>query len=333
VSSVHDILSQEEIDLLIQAATAPKMDQDVELIMDATPSQTYDFSKPNKFTKDHIRGLQRIHEQFCRTYAGLMSAKLRARLELSVSSITQLTFGDYVRSLPNPSVLSMFEVSPLQGTIVIQFTPEIAFVLHDRLCGGPGRLPERTRSLTDIEIAVFRKQVLHAINNLLADAWTDVHPLQFNLAGIENNPQFLQIASDRDVVALVTLSFKLNELQDMVTICLPYRTLEPVMGSLTQARMFESLQAPDPAQIERLKAKVRSAVVPVEVELGSAVVTVQDLLDLDVGDVIVLDRTRNETIDVRIGSLNKFKATPGRIGDKFGVVITAVCQGQGGEGE
>ena len=120
---MHDILSQEEIDLLIQAATAPKMDQDVELIMDATPSQTFVFSKPNKFTKDHIRGLQRIHEQFCRTYAGLMSAKLRARLELSVSSITQLTFGDYVRSLPNPSVLSMVEVSPLQGTIVIQFTP------------------------------------------------------------------------------------------------------------------------------------------------------------------------------------------------------------------
>ena len=194
------------------------------------------------------------------------------------------------------------------------------------------RLPERTRSLTDIEIAVFRKQVLHA-STTSRRCLDRCASSQFNLAGIENNPQFLQIASDRDVVALVTLSFKLNELQDMVTICLPYRTLEPVMGSLTQARMFESLQAPDPAQIERLKAKVRSAVVPVEVELGSAVVTVQDLLDLDVGDVIVLDRTRNETIDVRIGSLNKFKATPGRIGDKFGVVITAVCQGQGGEGE
>lgn len=330
---MHDILSQEEIDLLIQAATAPKVDQDVELMIDTSDAPTYDFSKPNKFTKDHIRGLQRIHEQFCRTYAGLMSAKLRSRLELSVSSITQLTFGDYVRSLPNPSVLSIFEVQPLQGTIVIQFSPEIAFVLHDRLCGGPGRLPERTRGLTDIEIAVFRKQVLYSINNLLADAWSEVHGLQFNLAGIESNPQFLQIASDRDVVGVVTLNFKLNELQDMITICLPYRTLESVMGSLTQARMFESLRPPDPAQIERLKAKVRSAVVPVEVELGSAVVTVQDLLDLDVGDVIVLDRTRNETIDVKIGSLTKFKATPGRIGDTFGVVITSVCHSQGGEDE
>jgi len=333
VSSVHDILSQEEIDLLIQAATAPKHEQDVGLALDAAQTQAYDFSKPNKFAKEHVRGLQRIHEQFCRTYAGLMSAKLRSRLDLNVSSITQLTFGDYVRSLPNPSVLSIFEVSPLDGTIVIQFTPEIAFVLHDRLCGGPGRLPERTRGLTDIEVAVFRKQVLYSINALLADAWTDVQPLQFDLAGIESNPQFLQIASDRDVVAVVTLNFKLNELQDMITICLPFRTLEPVMSKLTQARMFESLRPPDPAQIERLKAKVRSAVVPVEVELGSAVVTVQDLLDLDVGDVILLDRTRNEMIDVKIGTLTKFKATPGRIGNKFGVVITAVCHGQGGDGE
>ena len=287
------------------------MDQDVELIMDATPSQTYDFSVNRTSLRKTISVFAAHSRAVLPDACGFNVRQTPSRLECKFHM--QLTFGDYVRSLPNPSVLSMFEVSPLQGTIVIQFTPEIAFVLHDRLCGGPGRLPERTRSLTDIEIAVFRKQVLHAINNLLADAWTDVHPLQFNLAGIENNPQFLQIASDRDVVALVTLSFKLNELQDMVTICLPYRTLEPVMGSLTQARMFESLQAPDPAQIERLKAKVRSAVVPVEVELGSAVVTVQDLLDLDVGDVIVLDRTRNETIDVRIGSLNKFKATPGRI--------------------
>jgi len=148
---------------------------------------------------------------------------------------------------------------------------------------------------------------------------------------IESNPQFLQIASDRDVIALVTLNFKLNELHDMITICLPFRTLEPLMNNLTQARMFESLRQPDPAQIERLKAKVRSAVLPVEVELGSAVVTVQDLLDLDVGDVITLDRTRNETIDVKIGSLTKFKATPGRLGSKLAVVITAVCHSQGGD--
>jgi len=328
---VHDILTQEEIDLLIQAATAPQVAQEAELVVNHTESNTYDFSRPNKFAKEHIRGLQRIYEQFCRTFAGLMSAKLRSRLELSVSSITQLTFGDYVRSLPNPSVLSIFDVSPLQGSIVVQFTPEIAFLLHDRLCGGPGRLPDRTRGLTDIEIAVFRRQVLHAINRLLEDAWHEVKPLQFELSAIENNPQFLQIASHRDVVALVTLSFKLNELKDMITICLPYRTLEPIMGHLTQAKMFESLRQPDPAQIELLKAKVRSAVLPVEVELGSAVVTVQDLLDLDVGDVITLDRSKNETIDVKVGSLTKFKATPGRIGTKLGVVITSVCQTRGGE--
>ncbi|NLM38936.1 MAG: flagellar motor switch protein FliM [Firmicutes bacterium] len=330
---MHDILSQEEIDLLIQAATAPQEANEAELIVDDQAIDTYDFSRPNKFSKEHIRGLQRIHEQFCRTFAGLMSAKLRSRLELSVSSITQLTFGDYVRSLPNPSVLTVFDVSPLQGSIVVQFTPEIAFVLHDRLCGGPGRVPERTRSLTDIEVAVFRKQVLQALNNLLKDAWHEVKPLEFGLTEIESNPQFLQVASTREVVALVTINFRLNELHDMMTICLPFRTLEPIIGNLSQARMFESLRRPDPAQIERLKAKVRSAVLPVEVELGSTTVTVQDLLDLDVGDVITLDRRTNETIDVKIGTLTKFKATPGRIGSKIGIVITAVCQSRGGEQE
>ncbi len=141
-------------------------------------------------------------------------------------------------------------------------------------------------------------------SSLLADAWQDVAELKFGLDYIESNPQFLQIASERDVIALVTMRFELNGISDMITICLPpHRTLEPIMKDLTQIRMFESLRRPDPAGIEALKAKVREAIVPpVEVELGRASVTVQDLLDLAKGDVIPpLDRKKSETLDVKVG--------------------------------
>ncbi|NLJ74838.1 MAG: flagellar motor switch protein FliM [Firmicutes bacterium] len=325
---MHDILSQEEIDLLIQAATASKADEE-DYLEEEGQDVLYDFSKPNKFSKEHIRGLQRIFEQFSRTYAGLMSAKLRNRLELKVHSIEQLTFGDFVRSLPNPSVLSVLSVEPLEGNVVVQLTPDIAFLLHDRLCGGNGELIERTRGLTDIEIAVLRRQVISVFCSLLRDAWQDVRDINFELEYIESNPQFLQVASDRDVIALVTLEFELNGLQDMVSICLPYRTLEPVMKDLTQARMFESLKRPDPARVEQLKKRVRSAVLPVEVELGQTTVSVQDLLELEVGDVIPLQKRRNETLDVKIGSLTKFKGTPGKLGSRLGVVITSICESQG----
>lgn len=325
---MHDILSQEEIDQLIRAATQPDLELEADLGTEDDP--LYDFSRPNKFSKEHIRALHRIHEQFCRTYAGFMSAKLRHKVDIRVQSIEQMLFGDFVRSLPNPSVLSVYRVHPLEGYVILQLTPDIAFLLHDRLCGGDG-VPMRTsRGLTDIEIAVLKRQVLSVFSSLLGDAWRDVSELKFELDYMESNPQFLQIAGDRDAIALVTMRFELNEISDMISICLPHRTLEPIIKNLTHIRMFESLQQPDPKRIEMLKEQVRSAIVPVEVELGRTTVTVQDLLDLAPGDVIPLDRKKNETLDVKIGSMTKFKGTPGRLGPRFGVVITTVCDGQEG---
>lgn len=324
---MHDILSQEEIDLLIRAASEPDLELE-EAIVETDEDPVYDFSRPNKFSKEHIRALQRIHEQFGRTYSGYMSAKLRNRLEVQVHSIEQILFGDFVSSLPNPSVLSVFKVHPLEGYIIMHLTPDIAFLLHDRLCGGDGIPIGHSRGLTDIENAVLKRQVLSVFSSLLGDAWQEVAELQFELEYIENNPQFLQVAVERDAIALVTMTFELNETSDMVSICLPHRTLEPIMKNLTHIRMFESLQKPDPHRIELLKSKIRSAVIPIEVELGETTVDVKDLLGLATGDVIPLGRKTNETLDVKIGSMTKFKGTPGRLGPRLGLVITTVCDSE-----
>lgn len=328
---LHDILSQEEIDQLIKAASEPTLE------VDPSPPEedpVYDFSRPNKFSKEHMRALHRIHEQFSRTYSGYMSAKLRNKVEVRVHSIEQILFGDFVRSLPNPSVLSVFRAHPLEGYVIMQLTPDIAFLLHDRLCGGDGLPIGRSRGLTDIEIAVLKRQVLSVFASLLGDAWQEVSELNFELEYMESNPQFLQVSSDRDAVALVTMRFSLNDTSDMISICLPHRTLEPIMHNLTHIRMFESLQKPDPRRVELLQAKVRSAIVPIEVELGRTTVTVQDLLELAQGDVIPLHTKKNETLDIKVGSMTKFKGTPGRLGARLGVVVTSVCDSDtGDEGE
>lgn len=325
---MHDILSQEEIDMLIKAASKPDVEgEDVDVAVEEDP--LYDFSKPNKFSKEHLRALERIHEQFTRSYGVLMTAKLRNQVELKVHTVEQLTFGDFVRSLPNPSVLSVFKVHPLEGYAIMQLTPDIAFLLHDRLCGGDGKPLGRTRGLTDIETAVLQKQVIDVFSSLLSEAWQEVSALKFELDYMESNPHFLQLISEREVIALVTMRLELNDQVDMVSICLPHRTLEPIMKNLTQIRMFESLKQPDPARVEFLKEKVRSAIIPVEVELGRTAVSVQDLLDLAKGDVIPLNRKKNETLNIKIGSLTKFKGTPGRLGSRLGVVITNVCETEG----
>jgi flagellar motor switch protein FliM len=321
---MEDILTQSEIDLLIQATLQPQ--DALQEVIDNITDASYDFTKPNKFSKDQLRGLQRIHEQFSRAYSGLMSAKFRTRFELKFQAIDQLTFGEFVRSLPNPSVLSIFDASPLPGSIVVQLSPDSAFIMHDRLCGGRGESYGFTRGLSDIEMVVFKRQVIANFGKILSDAWQDIEKIDFKLMQVEHNPQFLQLASDRDVVVVVSLRFDFNEVTDSFNICIPFRTIEPVLSRINQHRLFESLSPPDPEKLAQLREKVKSAVLPIEVELGAAVVTVNELLTLEVGDVIELDRKRSENVDVKIGSLTKFKATPGKLGSKLGVVITSICE-------
>lgn len=323
---MQDILSQDEIDRLIMATMQPNDDnQEAEEQI----TDTYDFRKPNKFSKEHLRALQRIHEQFCRTYGGLMSAKLRARLDLNFHSIEQLTFGEFVRSLPNPSVLAVLTPSSLPGNVVVQLTPDSAFVLHDRLCGGPGQAMSPSRGLSDIELAVFQREIIGVFCQLLTDAWDEVGEVDFKLEQMESNPQFLQVATDRDVVVVISLAFVFKNTEDIVNLCIPFRTLEPIIDNLSQHRLFESLKKPDPTKVEKLKSRVRSTNLPVEVELGVTTCSVNDLLEMQVGDIIQLERGKSENLDIKIGKLTKFKGTPGKLGNKLGVVITSICDPQG----
>lgn len=325
---MEDILSQAEIDHLIRSTLEPSeylsLEDDIE-----TESAIYDFRKPNKLAREQIRSLQRMHEQFCRTYSSLMSAKLRSRIDLQYQSVEQLTFGEYVRSLPNPSVLSVFKCEPLSGNVVLQISPESCVMLFDRLCGGSGKSIERSRGLSDIELAVIKRQVISSFAKMLSLAWEETEQIDFELDFMESNPQFLQICSDRDIVIIISLQFEFNQVNDLFTLCIPFRTIEPIITRLNQQRLFSSLQAPDPARLSMLKDKVRAALLPIEVELGETTVSTEDLLTLEVGDVIQLDHKRDTNVDVKIGKLTKFKGTPGKLGKKLGVVITSICEPQG----
>lgn len=323
---MQDILTQEEIDRLIRSTKDPS-DNDLKLEEDY--SDTYDFRKPNKFSKEHLRALQRIHEQFCRTYSGLMSAKLRTRLDLKFHSVEQLTFGEFVRSLPNPSVLAILTPAPLPGNVVVQLTPDSAFVLHDRLCGGSGQALTPSRGLSEIELAVFQREIIGVFSQLLDDAWEEIGEFDFRLEHMESNPQFLQIATDRDVVVVMTFDFQFKHLEEMVNLCIPFRSLEPIINKLSQHRLFDSLKKPDPAKLEVLKNRVRATQLLLEAELGTTTCSVNDLLELQIGDVIQLDRNRQENVEIKVGKLTKFKGTPGKLGNKLGVVITSICEPQG----
>lgn len=317
---MDEILSQEEIDRLVQEAREKVRSGEEE-----PDVVTYDFKRPHRFSKDRVRALQRIHEQFARELSGMVSAKARTRVEFSVSSIDQLTFGEFISSIPNPSVIIVFTMQPLEGSLLIQMSPDISFLLYDRLCGGPGLALGRSRELTDIELAVLRSQFFQPMGRSFVNAWADIVDLELTLESIESNPQFLQTMTERDTVVIISLNLEINNVQEFVNICISHSALEPVLKDITAHRLFASLRhEQDSEEIRLLQQKVQQAHVTLDVELGSTWVTVADLLDLEVGDVITLDRRRHENLEVRVGNLTKFLASPGRLGEKMGIVITAV---------
>ncbi|NLA58795.1 MAG: flagellar motor switch protein FliM [Firmicutes bacterium] len=317
---MDEILSQQEIDELIRQATGALQEEEQE-----PDVVTYDFKRPHRFSKERVRALHRIHEQFARELSGMVSAKLRTRVELNVASIEQLTFGEFIRSVPNPSVIIVCSMQPLDGSLLMQLSPDISFLFYDRLCGGPGISLGRTRELTEIELAVLTSQLFEDMTASFENAWSEIVDMRVTLESIESNPQFLQLMTERETVVLISMNLAVGNTRDLINICISYSALEPVLKELTSFRLFDSLRRrPDPQDIEMLKSRVQQTPITLTVELGSNTVTVADLLSLQVGDVVTLNRRRYENLEVKIGDTTKFLASPGKLGDKLGVVITAL---------
>lgn len=293
----------------------------------------YDFRRPDKFSKDQLRTLQIIHESFARGLATYLSGYVRTIVEGEVVSVTQATYDEFVRSLTNPTLLGVFSVSPLEGSAIIEIPPDLTFVIIDRLLGGPGTIPTRIRELTEIEQTVMRR-VLEQLLGSLGDAWSNLVDMEPRLERVEVNPQFVQLIPPHDMVIVIALRVRIREVEGRVNICIPYMALEPLAPKLSAHYLFGGGEKVEAGQnVEELRRQVETMTVPVVVSLGEAVVTVGELLDLSMGDVIRLDTRTADSLSVRVGEKAKFRAKPGRLGSRLAVEITEVLSEEGEESD
>lgn len=321
-----DVLSQSEIDQLLSAlSTGVVSAEEIKVEEEQRKVKVYDFKRPDKFSKDQIRTLYMLHENFARLLNTYLSTHLRTIINVNVASVDQLTYEEFVRSLSNPSVIGVLDMEPLKGNVIFEINPNIAFAIIDRLFGGTGETISKIRALTDIEEAVIRKVLNKALENF-KEAWQNVVKITPHLETIETNPQFTQIVPPRDMVVIVTLQVKIGNLEGLMNICIPYLVLEPVMSKLTTTYWVASSVAKQdhPEQIQLLQRKIRKTVVPLIVELGEINVTVHEFLDLAVGDVLQLDTKVGDELSVIVGRQPKFWCRPGTAGKKVAVQIARV---------
>lgn len=281
----------------------------------------YDFRRPDKFSKDQIRTLQMIHENFIRPLQTYFAGRFRTMVQMVVGSVDQNTYSEFIRSISNPSVICAFTMPPLPGTCVLDINPVIAFPMIDRLFGGPGGSLPQTRPLTEIESAVMHG-VIRGTLDAYAEAWRNVYDMKMTPGNIETNPMFVQVAAPGEIVITVAVDVRVGEHVGVITLCLPHLTLEPILDKLSAHNWFKTqareVRAADVAAIESV---VGEAKVPVAVELGRVDLTVREILGLNIGDVVVLDTKLTDPAKVKVGNETKFLGRPGQIRGRVVVEI------------
>ena len=321
---MNEVLSQDEIDQLLQAISTGESEADeFKPVTDTRRIKIYDFRRPDKFSKEQIRTVSNMHETFARLTTTSLSAQLRTLVHVHVASVDQLTYEEFIRSIPTPTTLAVINMDPLKGNAVLEIAPEITFIIIDRLVGGSGDTGGKVnRDLTDIEQSVMEGIIVRILANM-REAWTQVIDLRPRLQQIETNPQFAQIVPPSEMVILVTLEIKIGEEAGMMNICIPYITIEPIVSKLSSSFWFSSVRRSSTTQyLGTLKEKLADVEMELVADIGSINVPIRDVLSLRTGDVIRLNTIKvGEPLTLSVGSKKKFYCQPGVVGKKVAVQI------------
>ncbi len=329
-----EVLSQSEIDALLTALSTGEMSAD-ELKKEEAEKKVkvYDFKRALRFSKDQIRSLTRIHENFARLLTTFFSAQLRTYVQISVASADQLPYEEFIRSIPKMTILTVFEVPPLDGRVLLEVNPNIAYAMLDRVLGGRGVSLNKIENLTEIETKIMSSLFEKAFSNL-REAWESVADIDPMLTDFEVNPQFLQMVSPNETVVVISLNTQIGDTSGMINICIPHVVLEPIIPKLSVHYWMQTQKKErEPEEVATLQKRLKQTKVPMIAELGTSSISVQEFLQLAVGDVIQLDQTVRDPLIIKVGDVPKFIGQPGKMNKRLAVQILDVIKGEDGDDE
>jgi flagellar motor switch protein FliM len=316
------VLTQQEIDALLAGISAGTVE--VDQLLKEQPKQIlpYDFRRPNRISKTQLRSLQSIHETFAETAAYYLLSRLQALVSISVVSVDQLFYSEYLLTLSRPSCLYVFELQGTERSGIIELSPQLALLIVERLLGGDASTPpQKARTITPIEQAVL-KGVMEHLLRVLEESWQMTAQMRFRLLRLETQPDFLQIASASEIVVVIGLQVNVGIHTYAMSICYPTFALEDVLSRLERPQVVHAA-APEQQRQSMLVMYKHLQTIPLEVsvELGRTTITVGELLRLKVGDVLRLDTPVTAELPLLIQGQYKLWVRPGRIGEHRAVRV------------
>ena len=321
-----EVLSQNEIDALLNALSSGELD--VDEIKDKGEKQVkdYDFARPSKFSKEHLRTLEIIFEHYGRLLSTNLPVYLRKNVQIEVMNSEAVTYQEFSNALSNPVLLGIVNFSPLQGSIIIEMATNLGYAIVDRMLGGKGEALEKIREYSEIELLILERIFIICVN-LLHEPWQNVVEIHPRLERIETNSQYAQIISPSEMIAIITINVKIGDVEGLMNICLPFITVEDVIDKLNTKYWYANMQQYDETDYaDAIEVLIRKAQIPIKAVLGNSTISVSDFSMLQVGDIIRLDRKAEEELDIYVGNIRKFTALPGASGDNYAVRITEVIR-------
>lgn len=322
-----EVLSQNEIDQLLNALNTGELDVE-EMRTSAKTKQIkeYDFARPSKFAKDHLRTLEIIYEHYARLISTTLPAYMRSSCQVEVINSEAVAYSEFVNALSNPILLGIVDFYPLKGSIVVDMSVNIGYAIVDRLLGGKGESLEKERDFSEIELTIIEK-LMNIFVEQMIEPWKNVVEIDPRLEQIETNSQFAQIISPGEIIALITLSLRIGKVEGLINICIPYICIESIIDRLNTKYWYSSMQETDQVLYsEFIEKRIENTKIPLSAVLGKSQITVNDFINLQVGDIIKLDTKINDEVEVLVGNISKFKAKAGLYEKNNAVMITEILR-------
>ncbi len=323
---MSEVLSQSEIDNLLKEMSTGSLDVDDFLSerLKRAEISNYDFRRPNRISKSQVRTLQSIHENFAEVFGYYLVSRLQTVVSISVTSVDQLFYSEYILSVSNPSCLYVFDIVGTDGSGILEISPQLALVLVERLLGGSGDTQPKPRPITPIEQAVIRGVIEHSLFDL-QNAWLSIAELSFKYQRLEMEADFVQIAPSSEIVIVVSFDVNIGLHTYLMNLCFPTFALEEVLTKLTRQQVtvgtVKMTTEKVRENIESIKKHLSKTYLTVTAELGKTSISVKELLELKVGDIIRLKNKITDEIIITIAGKKKLAGRPGTVDGKKAVKI------------
>lgn len=333
---MDQVLTQQEIDMLLNAMSSGEIDQEIdEVEQEVQKVKSYDFRRPTKLSKEYINTLHMIFEDFSKISSSVLSTLLRTNVNLQLATVDQISYDEFIHSIPKFTLLGLLHSTPLNGIQMIEMNPQLCMLLVELLCGGldirqanKTEFPvlEDKKAFTDIELSIL-EEVMTRLAQVFQNAWQDTVEIETTLDGLDVNPQLMQNMSPNEPVVLVTFTMRIFEINTFMNLCIPYVFFEAITDKLSFRNWFDSNQGASEEDQEEIQKGMNAVQLEMEVLLGNVSMKLADFLELEMGDVIKLDKKITEPLETYVEGKPYYFVRPGQTDQQMAIELIERMEG------